>query len=419
MVTDGEPTAHMEGLEAEFSYPPTRRTIEETLKEVQRCTREGITINTFMLERSQYLMAFVEQMTRINRGRAFFSRRGAARRVPPRRLREQQAPEGVVAMSTFDLRTALEAEPFPFKSELSLTPLLDFWTTKVTETRSVRSEIGRMVERELAWVPELTGTIDDVWVFARHYDVVNLLMSVVFPPVFWSQEYAAVMMPFQLRSVYQSPSFERVLMSEDGLLKGRTVYDGRAMATIRTTLAYTLILRQVYGIEAGNDPYLIVTGTDPDTGLDRHFKVRFDYRFIEVVPQGPAPVLDEETRRRLPSLITNLDALKELLPPERFVFRGFTVFKGVDVTDAGGAVLDQARPDRQGVDRLEHPVPEPAGQAAHAVPLARAAASASPPWRAIRCCSSIPRGAWSTTASSRTPCTTRRRPSRARCTWRR
>src|SRR2546422_3796981 len=41
MITDGEPTAHMEGLEADFSYPPTRRTFEETLKEVQRCTREG------------------------------------------------------------------------------------------------------------------------------------------------------------------------------------------------------------------------------------------------------------------------------------------------------------------------------------------------------------------------------------------
>jgi len=73
MVTDGEPTAHMEGGEAEFSYPPTRRTLEETLKEVRRCTREGITINTFMLERSQMLMAFVEQMARINRGRAFFA----------------------------------------------------------------------------------------------------------------------------------------------------------------------------------------------------------------------------------------------------------------------------------------------------------------------------------------------------------
>ncbi len=73
MITDGEPTAHLEGGEAEFSYPPTRRTFEETLKEVQRCTRDGITINTFMLERSRSLVAFVEQMARINRGRAFFA----------------------------------------------------------------------------------------------------------------------------------------------------------------------------------------------------------------------------------------------------------------------------------------------------------------------------------------------------------
>jgi uncharacterized protein with von Willebrand factor type A (vWA) domain len=73
MVTDGEPTAHMENGVADFSYPPTRRTVEETLKEVQRCTREAITINTFMLERSSWLTTFVEEMARINRGRAFFT----------------------------------------------------------------------------------------------------------------------------------------------------------------------------------------------------------------------------------------------------------------------------------------------------------------------------------------------------------
>jgi uncharacterized protein with von Willebrand factor type A (vWA) domain len=73
MITDGEPTAHMEGAQADFAYPPTMRTIRETLKEVARCTREGITINTFMLERSDYLAAFVEQMTKINHGRAFFA----------------------------------------------------------------------------------------------------------------------------------------------------------------------------------------------------------------------------------------------------------------------------------------------------------------------------------------------------------
>ena len=73
MVTDGEPTAHIENGQALFSYPPSHITIEETLKEVMRCTRDGIRINTFMLDESYYLRSFVEQMMKINRGRAFFT----------------------------------------------------------------------------------------------------------------------------------------------------------------------------------------------------------------------------------------------------------------------------------------------------------------------------------------------------------
>ena len=73
VITDGEPTAHFEDGQVEFSYPPTRRTITETLREVQRCAREGITINTFMLERSRALAEFVAHMTKLNRGRAFYA----------------------------------------------------------------------------------------------------------------------------------------------------------------------------------------------------------------------------------------------------------------------------------------------------------------------------------------------------------
>jgi len=73
VITDGEPTAHFEGGRVQFNYPPTYRTIQETLREVVRCTRENITINTFMLERSPYLTDFVNQVTKINRGRAFFA----------------------------------------------------------------------------------------------------------------------------------------------------------------------------------------------------------------------------------------------------------------------------------------------------------------------------------------------------------
>ena len=73
LITDGEPTAHLEGGRAFFSYPPSYRTEQETLKEVTRCTQEDIVINTFMLENSYQLVNFVDRLTKINRGRAFYS----------------------------------------------------------------------------------------------------------------------------------------------------------------------------------------------------------------------------------------------------------------------------------------------------------------------------------------------------------
>jgi uncharacterized protein with von Willebrand factor type A (vWA) domain len=75
MVTDGEPTAHFEpGMpEPFFSYPPVRETVDATLREVVRCTRDGIRINTFMLDPNGHLRTFVEKLTRLNKGRAFFT----------------------------------------------------------------------------------------------------------------------------------------------------------------------------------------------------------------------------------------------------------------------------------------------------------------------------------------------------------
>ncbi len=73
MISDGEPTAHLENGRSYFAYPPSPITIRETLKAVKRCTRKNITINTFMLDRSHYLKEFVNQVARINKGRVFYT----------------------------------------------------------------------------------------------------------------------------------------------------------------------------------------------------------------------------------------------------------------------------------------------------------------------------------------------------------
>ena len=74
LITDGEPTAHIEdGGEVYFNYPPTSKTVKATLLEVKRLTKANIRINTFMLDDSVHLKEFIERMTRFNKGRAFFT----------------------------------------------------------------------------------------------------------------------------------------------------------------------------------------------------------------------------------------------------------------------------------------------------------------------------------------------------------
>jgi uncharacterized protein with von Willebrand factor type A (vWA) domain len=73
MISDGEPTAHLERGRSYFAYPPSPITIRETLKEVRRCTKKDITINTFMLDRNYYLKEFVNQVAKINKGRVFYT----------------------------------------------------------------------------------------------------------------------------------------------------------------------------------------------------------------------------------------------------------------------------------------------------------------------------------------------------------
>jgi len=79
VITDGQPTAYFLKKRLYCEWPLSFggisvRAAQETLREVRRVTRMGITINTFMLDDSPSLRAFVEKMTQINRGRALYTR---------------------------------------------------------------------------------------------------------------------------------------------------------------------------------------------------------------------------------------------------------------------------------------------------------------------------------------------------------
>ncbi|TWT49930.1 hypothetical protein KOR42_37480 [Thalassoglobus neptunius] len=70
-ITDGEPTAHIEGREMVLLYPPAEKTARHTLNEVKRCASDGIQISSFALIEDYFyhgLVNFVEQMAIVSKG---------------------------------------------------------------------------------------------------------------------------------------------------------------------------------------------------------------------------------------------------------------------------------------------------------------------------------------------------------------
>jgi uncharacterized protein with von Willebrand factor type A (vWA) domain len=81
VITDGQPTAYFRGKELRVEWPMgfggvSPHAVAETMKQVRRLTRRGVTINTFMLDDSPELLGFVEHLTQVNRGRAFYTEPG-------------------------------------------------------------------------------------------------------------------------------------------------------------------------------------------------------------------------------------------------------------------------------------------------------------------------------------------------------
>jgi len=73
MVSDGEPTAHIESGKVFFQFPPHPKTLAKTLLEFKKCASRGINLNIFMLGQDAQLLQFVQQVSKVNRGRAFYT----------------------------------------------------------------------------------------------------------------------------------------------------------------------------------------------------------------------------------------------------------------------------------------------------------------------------------------------------------
>jgi hypothetical protein len=238
---------------------------------------------------------------------------------------------GVLVQTGFTVDA--RAITFPFGRELSLAPLIAAWERLAEEDQGARGDLARTLVGRLAGAEELRRPIEDHAVLERHADLVAALMTLVFSPATWEQELTAAVVPFQLRALHATPQFRRLLLNDEGLFPGRINLDSESYGSGKLLHAYGQVLEKFHGLQIDLDYPIIFTIDDPASGLERHFRIQYDRRFLDVRALRPVKPLGDRERARLLANLSDLRLLAELVPPADFVFSGFVVVRAFDVTD--------------------------------------------------------------------------------------
>src|SRR5262245_47552035 len=88
---------------------------------------------------------------------------------------------------------------FPFRRELTLAPLVAAWHHTGPGEPGVKAALLGAVQEAVRKAPELIEPIQDLACITRHRELVEVLMSKVFPASSWERDLGAAMLPFSMQ----------------------------------------------------------------------------------------------------------------------------------------------------------------------------------------------------------------------------
>lgn len=192
--------------------------------------------------------------------------------------------------------------------------------------------IARELLRRAEAAPELREPIGDPSLFERHMDTLNLLMNFLVPIGQRDTSLFKISKPFHFDPVYVSPAMEHLLRQQDACYTfGAELHEFRSRYIVAIGC---FILRRLYGVDTSFRPASMLTVPDYETGLNRYYQPQMDESTIEVIACGELPELSERKIQLLLHNIEDAELWLELLPPERFEFRGVHLSNLVEVTEA-------------------------------------------------------------------------------------
>lgn len=226
----------------------------------------------------------------------------------------------------------LPIDTFPFKSQLNLSSLVEYWESNLRKDNGIGLYPTDHILKLIEEAPELKQPIDDLAALEKHKALVGFLMSAIIPSALVDTELSAGLVPFNFKGFFATEGFKAVLpldkIREDIMLKNQA----KNMSAGKIVKASTLILKKFYNTNIELDDPMLVTIPDTTTGLDRIYKVDFSSDFVDVINVGEIKPISEENLSLMMDDLYNTELWLQHIDPSNFVFQGFNICRLVEVT---------------------------------------------------------------------------------------
>ena len=224
-----------------------------------------------------------------------------------------------------------------FRSNLSFQPLIKVWKEIAARNIDVASASCSEILDRFSEHPELTGEIEDYKLLDKNKELIESVMSTLFPvSMSLRDQFYAVTVPFESKVIFSSPSFKASFVDENShyiLPLDKQVEEN--ITTGKLKLAYKMILSKFYHIDFPGGNSFICAYPDPKEDIHNYFELEWDPQFVDIMPSMELPALSAEFKSKCfhSDEIMLYPELFELFPLNQFVFEGVMIVYLRQVTE--------------------------------------------------------------------------------------
>ncbi|MEM6802072.1 MAG: hypothetical protein AAF696_11755, partial [Bacteroidota bacterium] len=256
--------------------------------------------------------------------------------VTPKTIQEEVLPNNTPQLQADDsLHAQFESQYnsiFPYGSVLSFDLLIDHWKQLAESENLADSILAKEILTRLDKAPELIGRIENPELLERHRDLVDLMISGLFPTLRDELNHMGIVAyPFAYNYVYKSEAVKQVMASKfTSATFGESFEEMHRQKVVNAGLC---ILNEFYGQNIEVDMAMMFSLTEEDSGLVTYYKGKVDTTYVQIKAKGPVKELSQQQIQELTNNVEDVSLWLDYLPPESFEFVGVVQVSMTDITE--------------------------------------------------------------------------------------